>query len=246
MATFLEDQFSLSAFVLPFLVVVWLVSRWLSKPLPAVCGRLVGAGVALTGLLVAALVEQPVVGYSRHLNQLASNGVVGVLTAVKVDPRNWTAPKAELRPPPARLVPTEHPVAAHLVLIIEESFAGRNWTDPVLKARYLPRFSALEKQSVVFNNLYATGSRTTRGLEAILNGFPPLPGISTTERPGFARLPSLPGGSVRERVSHRIRLRRLARFLEFHQLLARHRLFGDVVPGRLSRQIVSDELGCGR
>ena len=82
----------------------------------------------------------------------------------------------------------------HLVLIIEESFAGPVWRDPVLREKFLPNFSALSKASVSFSQLYATGSRTTRGMEAILNGFLPLPGISATQRAKANRLPSLARG----------------------------------------------------
>jgi phosphoglycerol transferase MdoB-like AlkP superfamily enzyme len=38
----------------------------------------------------------------------------------------------------------------------------------------------------------ATGTRTTRGVEALLHGVPPLPGIPLNQREGFSRLPSLP------------------------------------------------------
>ena len=79
----------------------------------------------------------------------------------------------------------------HVVLIVEESFAGSVWADQSLRQKYLPNFVQLEAESLSFINAFATGSRTTRGLEAILNGFPPLPGIATTQRAGYQRLPSL-------------------------------------------------------
>ncbi|NJN52535.1 MAG: LTA synthase family protein [Gammaproteobacteria bacterium] len=54
------------------------------------------------------------------------------------------------------------------------------------------RFNELRAKGVYFDRLYATGTRTTRGLEALLHGYPPLPGIALNQREGFAHLPSLP------------------------------------------------------
>jgi len=63
-----------------------------------------------------------------------------------------------------------------------------------LSARYLgafgdprgltPNLDALAKQSLFFSNLYATGTRTDRGLEAITLSVPPTPGRSIVKRIG--------------------------------------------------------------
>ncbi|MBD9397535.1 LTA synthase family protein [Pseudomonas sp. PDM11] len=63
-----------------------------------------------------------------------------------------------------------------------------------LSARYLgafgdtrgltPNLDALSKQSLFFSNLYATGTRTDRGLEAITLSMPPTPGRSIVKRIG--------------------------------------------------------------
>ena len=80
----------------------------------------------------------------------------------------------------------------HVILIVEESFAGKNWWDLEKRARYMPNLQALAEEGVYFDNVYSTGTRTTRGLEAILHGYPPLPGIAANQREGFEKLPSLP------------------------------------------------------
>ena len=80
----------------------------------------------------------------------------------------------------------------HLLLVIEESMGGENWRDPERRRKYMPQLAALAQQGLYFDRVYATGSRTIRGLEAILNGYPPLPGKALSQRPGFERMPSLP------------------------------------------------------
>ena len=46
-----------------------------------------------------------------------------------------------------------------------------------------PRLDALARQSLLFTNLYATGTRTVRGLEALSLSVPPTPGQSIVKRP---------------------------------------------------------------
>ncbi len=80
----------------------------------------------------------------------------------------------------------------HVILIVEESFAGKNWWDLEKRSRYMPSLQVLSDEGVYFDNVYSTGTRTTRGLEAILHGYPPLPGIAVNQREGVGTLPSLP------------------------------------------------------
>ncbi len=80
----------------------------------------------------------------------------------------------------------------HLLLVIEESFGGDFWWQAEQRRKYMPELAAIAQRGRYFSHLYATGSRTIRGLEAILNGYPPLPGVALSQRRGFERLPSLP------------------------------------------------------
>ena len=79
----------------------------------------------------------------------------------------------------------------HLLLVIEESLAGDNWWDLERRRKYMPQLAALAQRGRYFDRIFATGSRTIRGLEAILNGYPPLPGKALSQREGFERAPSL-------------------------------------------------------
>ncbi len=82
----------------------------------------------------------------------------------------------------------------NVVLVIEESF-GSTYVDGLDNSRnesISPRLSALARDGVFFTNVYATGNRTVRGLEAILTSFPPIPGVSTARRSGSEGMNSLP------------------------------------------------------
>ncbi len=106
-------------------------------------------------------------------------------------PRPQRAPevaRVSARPMPA--------VPRHVVVIQVES----------LSASYLgvfgnpngltPNLDRLAHEGISFTELYATGTRTVRGLEALSIGLPPLPGQSIVRRPGTAGLQTL-GGLLR-------------------------------------------------
>jgi hypothetical protein len=57
-----------------------------------------------------------------------------------------------------------------------------------------PRMDALSRESLMFTNVFATGNRTVRGLEALSLAIPPTPGDSIVKRPGVQKLFTL--GSV--------------------------------------------------
>jgi phosphoglycerol transferase MdoB-like AlkP superfamily enzyme len=60
-----------------------------------------------------------------------------------------------------------------------------------------PNLDNLSKQSLFFANVFATGTRTVRGLEALTLSTPPIPGQAIIRRPKNARLASI-GGMLRE------------------------------------------------
>ncbi len=226
---FVNEQFFIGLFALPFAGLVWLATRWIGRRLPqkttardrAVCGAWLVLGVA-----VLAFGTPGVAGHSRYLHHLGSNAYLGLLTAARVDETVWAG--HYWRPDPAdpavaRAIATAArraeaaPVAGsakagagpakdegiraaiappeafrHVVLIVEESLGGEYWRDPDKRARYMPRIEALAGQGLSFEAVYATGGFTIRGLEAILNAYPPLPGVVITTEPRLERLPSLP------------------------------------------------------
>ena len=82
----------------------------------------------------------------------------------------------------------------NVVLVIEESF-GSVYVDgqggPAQES-ISPNLVRLARDGLLFTNIHATGNRTVRGLEALLTSFPPIPGVSTTRRPGSEGMNSLP------------------------------------------------------
>jgi hypothetical protein len=56
-----------------------------------------------------------------------------------------------------------------------------------------PRLDALARESLFFTDIYATGTRTVRGLEALTLSMPPTPGHSIVKRPDNANLFTLGG-----------------------------------------------------
>tara|TARA_A100001037_G_C15149201_1_gene638095 strand:+ start:2901 stop:4661 length:1761 start_codon:yes stop_codon:yes gene_type:complete len=205
---FLEEQFFVSIFVLPFLILVYGLFRLVKMEgeLPKTSTTQIGLLLVVTALV---LVSAEPFSYSdsRKVNQLVSNGWLSLLQDAVTDARKWHDQYWE---------PVEEEVSTivlaenqnqhkdgslseirHVVLIVEESFGGEVWRDSELREKFLPNFSRLMREGLYFNHIYATGSRTTRGLEAILNGFPPLPGIAVTQRSGYKKLPSLPRALAR-------------------------------------------------
>jgi phosphoglycerol transferase MdoB-like AlkP superfamily enzyme len=86
----------------------------------------------------------------------------------------------------------------NVVLVLEESF-GSVYFDDVFEDRQRgyrntvsPNWHRIAEDGLLFTNIYATGDRTVRALEAIFTSFPPIPGISTARRNGSEGMNSLP------------------------------------------------------
>ncbi|MEO6915181.1 MAG: sulfatase-like hydrolase/transferase [Chitinophagaceae bacterium] len=82
----------------------------------------------------------------------------------------------------------------NVVLISVESFDATFMKYFGNTQNLTPRLDSLASQSLVFSKLYASGTRTVRGLEALTLSIPPTPGQSTVKRPDNENLFSL--GSV--------------------------------------------------
>lgn len=82
----------------------------------------------------------------------------------------------------------------NVVLISVESLSADFMQSFGSKKNITPYLDSLAQHSIFFKNLYASGTRTVRGLEALSLGLPPSPGQSIVKRPGNEHLFSL--GSV--------------------------------------------------
>lgn len=71
----------------------------------------------------------------------------------------------------------------NVIVIVEESLSGVYLKAFGGKDGLTPNLDQLAQKSLFFTNLYATGTRTVRGLEAVNLAIPPLPGESLIKRP---------------------------------------------------------------
>jgi len=97
------------------------------------------------------------------------------------------------RQPPSRAWP-DNPPPRNVVIIVEESL-GAQFVGHLGGRGLTPQLDALAGQAWTFTAAYATGTRSARGLEAIVAGFPPTPAESVLKlskaQGGFFTLPAL-------------------------------------------------------
>ncbi|MFK5893045.1 MAG: LTA synthase family protein, partial [Pseudomonadota bacterium] len=68
----------------------------------------------------------------------------------------------------------------NLVIILEESL-GADYVGALGGRDITPQLDKLSKQGIWFENMYATGTRSVRGIEAVITGFPPTPSRSVVK-----------------------------------------------------------------
>ncbi|MEN2489329.1 sulfatase-like hydrolase/transferase [Flavobacterium sp. B11] len=71
----------------------------------------------------------------------------------------------------------------NVVFVLVESLSGSFLKEFGNKENITPFMDSLAQKSIFFNNLYATGTRTVRGMEAVTLCIPPTPGQSIVKRP---------------------------------------------------------------
>jgi len=82
----------------------------------------------------------------------------------------------------------------NIVIVLQESL-GATFVQSLGGAPVTPQLEQLKTQGIWFNNLYATGTRSVRGIEAVLAGFMPTPAQSVVKlsnsQQGFSTLASV-------------------------------------------------------
>src|SRR5690606_1199996 len=71
----------------------------------------------------------------------------------------------------------------NIIMVVIESFSADFLARFGNEQNITPNYDALVKESIFFNNFYATGTRTVRGMEALTLSVPPTPGNSIVRRP---------------------------------------------------------------
>jgi len=174
------------------------------------------ASVAITFFVDAEDKEQT---SNAYVNQLAGDGIYEFFSAYRNNELDYdrfykTLPddvafaklRELLKTPEARFLNDDpHDISRaienpgpekrlNVVLISVESLSGDLITAFGSNRGITPNLDALTDKSLFFTNLYASGTRTVRGLEALALAVPPTPGQSIVKRPDNENLFSL--GSV--------------------------------------------------
>jgi phosphoglycerol transferase MdoB-like AlkP superfamily enzyme len=79
----------------------------------------------------------------------------------------------------------------HVVMIMVESFSASFMGSFGNTQNITPRLDEIAQNGLLFTQLYATGTRTVRGLEALSLGTPPIPGQAIVRRPNNDTLATL-------------------------------------------------------
>ncbi|WP_095116911.1 LTA synthase family protein [Pseudomonas sp. Irchel 3F3] len=189
------------------------LARALAAPSANLRQRLGGiALLAVLGGLSALLIDQQFPrgqGGNAYQRELASNGPYQFFAAFRNNELDYTqfyasldAAQAgaqmhqELAEPNARFQASEpedirrhisasgEPRKPNIILVTIESFSAKYMGSNGDPRNLTPNLDVLRRESLYFNNFYATGTRTDRGLEAITLSIPPTPGRSIVKRIG--------------------------------------------------------------
>lgn len=82
----------------------------------------------------------------------------------------------------------------NVIMVVMESFSADFMTRFGNKKGLTPVLDSIADRSILFTNMYATGTRTVRGMEALSLSIPPTPGSSIVRRPGNENLTTI--GSI--------------------------------------------------
>jgi len=192
---------------------VWLLRNHLKNAVAITFGgayRRTGALLVLTPLAALAFVNVSQTAFStnNYANELAGNGIYNLVAAFRNNELNFTrfyrtAPESQVLARLHTLVAernnrfvasdsgrfTRHITGEgqekrlNLIVVVEESLSAEYLGSFGNRQNLTPNLDRLAGQSLLFTNLYATGTRTVRGLEALTLSIPPLPGTSIVKRP---------------------------------------------------------------
>jgi phosphoglycerol transferase MdoB-like AlkP superfamily enzyme len=148
--------------------------------------------LAGNGLMTfAAALRRNELEYDRFYRTLPAPEAHRILTELKVE----REPLSKALPPhadesesfDAKRLPFRRP-PRNIVLITVESLSADYLGVFGNRRGLTPRLDALARDGLLFTRLYATGTRTVRGLEALSLGTPPIPGQAIVRRPGNEHL----------------------------------------------------------
>ncbi len=169
--------------------------------------RIAAAGMIAALATGSLALPMPKLYENRYAHEISTNGLYDLFAAfhsneLDYEPFYAALPQGEafdrarrlLTAPGTRFVSDEpsrlaRDVAAHrperrlnVVMIVVESLSGKFTGALGNSLGWTPKLDALAREGILFTHLYATGSRTVRGLEALTLSIPPTPGQSIVRR----------------------------------------------------------------
>jgi phosphoglycerol transferase MdoB-like AlkP superfamily enzyme len=186
------------------------------EPFPRRIGRAVPFFIAPVVAMLLVSQSLRTLSPNNYVNELASNGPYQFVAAFRNNDLDYKAFYSQGDDATLSSLLRDHVHQAHQKFIDEQVYDIRRRIEPEgppqrlnvilitvesLSAKYLKRFGRSSggtpfmdrwfQQGLLFTNCFATGTRTTRGLEAITLSLPPTPGRSVVKRPDNARMFSL-------------------------------------------------------
>jgi phosphoglycerol transferase MdoB-like AlkP superfamily enzyme len=178
--------------------------------------RLLASGaLAIAGILFGVFISNSFAETSpnRYKNELSKAGIFSFFSAFKNNELDYSAfyptenddavfnlVREELAEPDATFIADEPGIrriirsgdslqqSPNIILVTIESFSADFMACFGNKNNLTPFIDSLANKSLVFTDLYATGTRTVRGMEALALCIPPTPGNSIVRRPDNRQL----------------------------------------------------------
>jgi phosphoglycerol transferase MdoB-like AlkP superfamily enzyme len=166
-------------------------------------------GVTVVTVIVALLFTQFLSNsfaeksHNRYANELSKAGIFSFFAAYRNNELDYnhfypSLPEAEARAIVQQaydeqmagdsLLPRRTP---NIILVTIESFSAEFMGAFGNEQGVTPRIDSIAREGLLFTKLYANGTRTVRGMEALALGVPPTPGNSIVRRPHNENLNSL-------------------------------------------------------
>ncbi len=171
--------------------------------------------------------------------------VAAVRDEMRIPQDDFTAGADSTRHRQTATTPRDRPL--NLVIVLEESL-GAEFVGSLGGLPLTPELDSLRDDGIWFENLYATGTRSVRGIEAVVSGFPPTSARSVVKLPRsqtdfftIAFLLGSKGYNTSFIYAGEPQFDNMARFLAnngFQQIIGRHDFIGEVFEGDWG---VSDE-----
>jgi len=141
---------------------------------------------------LAAAMRRNELDYDKFYRTMPQEQADAILKALDVERQ----PLSEAIHPPAGEDPADDPLPftrrpRNVVLISVESLSAVFMDTYGSTKHLMPRLDALAREGMMFERMFATGTRTVRGLESLSLGTPPVPGQAIVRRPNNEHLATL-------------------------------------------------------